>query len=478
MKRSGSLLTAILLLAAVPWLAAADQPVEQPVTKKLVLHPQSEPRPALKYLLLPSFLDRRPGNAAVNYGRALSKEMTPTLDTERWEQIEKWRQTPLAELPKDKVREELRATMSEGLFGMLEKGSQRETIDWQLPVREENFITILLPELQHLRTFARLIALKARLEIAEGKLDEAIHTLQVGYAMARHVSQGPTLIHGLVGIAMSSLMSEQLETLVQQPGAPNLYWALAQLPDPLIDMRPGFETEWGMIYLSYPEFRDLKSKDLTPEQWTALLRKLGESLQSWGNFSAGDSPVNRLMGTGMAMLIYPEAKRRLVERGHPAEKVHAMPIAQVVLLDLFGSYDETRDDMFKWFYVEYWQGREDLKRLERKIVEDRMGNIIAGLLLPALDRARFAMAKGERTIAALRVVEGLRLYAAANEGRLPEKLADVQVPLPIDPVTGNPFVYSKQGDTAILEGPIPPDMTRAQDGLRYEITMASKGDKR
>ena len=80
------------------------------------------------------------------------------------------------------------------------------------------------------------MALKARLEIADRKFDEAIHTLQTGYALARHVGQGGTLIHGLVGIAIGQLMSARVQELVQQPGVPNLYWALTALPQPLIDL--------------------------------------------------------------------------------------------------------------------------------------------------------------------------------------------------------------------------------------------------
>ena len=32
------------------------------------------------------------------------------------------------------------------------------------------------------------------------------------------------------------MMSGQVETFIQQPDAPNLYWALTQLPDPVVDI--------------------------------------------------------------------------------------------------------------------------------------------------------------------------------------------------------------------------------------------------
>jgi hypothetical protein len=96
--------------------------------------------------------------------------------------------------------------------------------------------------------------------MAEGKFDEAVRALQTGYTLGRHVAQGQTLIHALIGMAICNMMSQQLEQLIQQPRAPNLYWCLTNLPRPLIDLRATWEGEMAWIYLSYPELRDLKHK--------------------------------------------------------------------------------------------------------------------------------------------------------------------------------------------------------------------------
>ncbi|HEX5269924.1 MAG TPA: hypothetical protein VFW33_05535, partial [Gemmataceae bacterium] len=84
-----------------------------------------------------------------------------------------------------------------------------------------------------------------------------------------------------------------------------------------------------------------------------------------------------------------------------------------------------------------------------------------------------AAARLDRRIAALRCVEALRLYAAAHDGKLPVALADVkEVPIPDDPMTGKPFAYKVDGDTAtITAGPPPGDPTPAQNTLIYELTL-------
>ena len=53
------------------------------------------------------------------------------------------------------------------------------------------------------------------------------------FAISRHMSEHPTLIADLVGIATANLAIGALEEMFEQPGCPNLYWALTNLPVPL-----------------------------------------------------------------------------------------------------------------------------------------------------------------------------------------------------------------------------------------------------
>jgi hypothetical protein len=457
-------------VAAAP-PAKPAQEKDEPETVKLVLHPAPEPRPAMKYFLYPPLLDRRPGNAAVIYGKVSAARTELDTNGELREKIANWVEMPLEKLPKDEMHKRFDG---HSRFRFLDSAARRESVDWELPVREEEFFTILLPELQQLRDFGRSLSAKARLEIADGKYDDALHTLQTGYALARHASEGPTLIHALVGIAISNTMCKQVETLAQQPGAPNLYWALTHLPQPLADMRRGFEAEWSMIYLSYPELRDLDKKDLSPEEWRRMLEKLFNRFQAWsdGGLRAAP-PLQPLVATGVALWAYPQAKQGMIARGYTAAQVEAMPAAKVVLLDTMLTYNEFRDEMFKWFAVPWPQAQKGLADAERRLHNaEHQGAIpVARALLPAIGNAYRAEARHERSIAALRVVEAIRLYGASHAAHLPDKLDDVtEVPIPQDPMTGKPFVYQRTGDRAVLESP-----GGKAHGMRYEITFAAKG---
>lgn len=165
------------------------------------------------------------------------------------------------------------------------------------------------------------------------------------------------------------------------------------------------------------------------------------------------------------------AKRALVERGLSAEVAEAMPVGQVILLYTLQTHRDLRDDLFRWFYVPYPIAREGMdaadNALRRAVVERREIVPVASVLLPAIQACRTSVVRTDREIAVLRVVEALRLYAAKHDGQLPEKLDDVtSVPVPDDPVTGEPFEYRVEGDTAHLQGPSLPG-----DPLNYEITM-------
>ena len=458
---------------------------------QIVLHPAREPRPALKYQLLPPFLDRRPGNAAVHYLKVPHEQTGLFGNGEFWDTICKWIEMPLRELRNEKDKDGGKHTWiarsSRGIIENLDRSARCESCDWDLPVREREFYTILLPEVQSARASARILAARARLQIADGKYDDAVQTLQTGYALARHVAQGPCIVQGLVGAALAGMMSKQVETLIQQPGAPNLYWALASLPRPMIDLRLAFEAEMATVYLSYPELRDLDKKNYPPEYWRQLWDQTAEKV--WriqqdcsGKNAKVNSPTDkeRLQMLTAAIEAYPRAKRSLIAERHSVAKVEAMPVHQVMLLHTMRTFEELRDDLFKWRWMPFAEVHKHIERADRqwKISLGSAHEIIplASTFLPAITTAKSAEARTDRDLAALQILEAIRLYGAAHDGPLPAGLAEIiEVPIPPDPCRGEPFLYRREGDTAILESPFPghpPEYT-----LRYQIRLDREGEK-
>jgi hypothetical protein len=77
----------------------------------------------------------------------------------------------------------------------------------------------------------------------------------------------------------------------------------------------------------------------------------------------------------------------------------------------------------------------------------------------------------DRKIAALQIIEALRLYAGKHEGLFPQKLSDItDVEIPNDPVTKKQFEYKSTGSEATIqiEGTKDSD---GRDSVRYEIKI-------
>lgn len=466
------LIAALLCLFPITGFAQPLVPEPPPVIR-LKLIPAAEPVPALKYKLLPELRDQTPGNALFLYYRAFSPEWQwYRKEANWWETLDKARETPLKDLPV----KELNWVRTSAMLREVDRAARRSYCDWEMKDRvREDGVGLLLPDAQGLRGFGMLLSVRARLEMADGKFENAGHTFQTGFALARHTGEGPTLIQGLVGIAIASMMNKQMETWVQTPGSPNLYWALTDLPMPFIDLRKCLQGERIMLDNILPDLRenlnDPKRPPLAPAQIQRMLRSIA---------AVTDAPKE---GPGLGLLLgavkYAGAKKFLAEKGWTAEQIDAIPALQAVLMQEVFEYDRFFDMMAKGANLPYPESQKIMNAAEVEL-KKAVGQsnplaapILAKLLLPATAKVFTARARLDRQIAVLRVIEAIRLHAAANGGKLPESLDAVTlVPVHRDPVFDKPFEYRRDGDKAMLSAPPPPGMPAiAGQVIRYELTI-------
>src|SRR5262249_39426248 len=132
------------------------------------------------------------------------------------------------------------------------------------------------------------------------------------------------------------------------------------------------------------------------------------------------------------------ARNRLVELGLAEALVKSFPPTQVILLDEERELQTRFDDVAKIVSFPSWQFQPLYEKASERRKEP---TLLADLFLPSQQAASNAATRLQQRIALLRVVEALRMYAAEHKGSLPAQLADVSVPLPVDPVTGKPFLY-------------------------------------
>jgi hypothetical protein len=464
------------VFAALVTLAAAAGPLraqpEVPPPIKLVVKPAAAPSPAMKYRLLPELRDTKPGNAALYYYRAFSPEWQGFhRDSKSYLKIYEAAQAPLKDVPRDEVGWVAQSNM----LKEVDRAARLQYCDWNLTERlREEGIGMLFPDVQSMREFATLLKLRAKLDLRDGRHDRAAYTLQTGLKMGRDVADGPTLIQSLVGIAICWLLLEEVEEWVQVPDAPNLYWALSDLPHPMVSLRKPLQGERLNIDTYFPGYLELlanpKAAPNSPQQVEEHIDKILPLIDQLKN--------NRALLVTLVMRDYPEAKKFLMARGRSAEQVAALPVVQAVLLHEIARYDEMYEEMYKYTSLPYWEARPGLLAVDKQLKAMAAdaggpGGTLATLLLPSVIHVYSAHARLDRKVAALRCVEAIRLYAAAHEGQLPAQLDDIkEVPVPSDPYTGKPFRYEVKDGKAHLTGVAPGDEpANAGNYLRYEVTL-------
>ncbi len=493
---------AVLAILALPMSVAAaplpqNSPTAQPAvaTIEITLRPAAAPVPALKYRLLPERRDQIPGNAAIFYHRAslmlISERGSRMADSLRAsggtltpseDPISTWTYTPIRDLPRDQANQLLRERY-DGILNEVEQGAMRTHCDWEFEHRNDG-IWVQLPEMDEIRNLARILSIKARVAILDGNPDKAMHWIETGLTLSRHIAQGPHLILAMIGATIDSLMLDCLVELIQAPSTPSLYWALADRPRPFIDPRPAYEGERYTLERELPELNQIDDHVWSDDEARRFAGTLQRKLDS---FNGGKGPTDpgaeetlgsferRFRIATMAARLYPEANRALIAQGWPEGKVRAMPVLQVACLYTYSEYEKKRDEMYKWLNVPYRDSFENMTKAMDNLMSGISENpllVFFGELTPSLNTGRMSFIRLERKFDAIQAIEAIRLYAQSHAGKFPPNLeAITEAPVPVDPATGKPFEYRVSGDTATLSGPLLPG---APDDPRFRISYRLK----
>jgi hypothetical protein len=456
------------LLLALPLAGRADDKSEPTETViRLTVRPAAAPKPALRYQLLPEMRELNHGNAAQAYLICFMEQNNFFHGKEAVDNREKWQTMPLKELPLKELHQGGYGK-GQGPLTQADYAARLDSVDWQvLPKIKKDTYKTLLPELQSLRNLASALKVRFRVEVAERRFDDALVTAKTLLTLARQLGEHPTMISELVGIAVVYVAVGPLEEMIEQPGSPNLFWALTDLPRPLVDLRKGAQSERLLLADLFAVLDD--QAPMTEAQLKAVVERVRAlmkdlNLLRWQNEDVGDW----LAGRAKEEAHVAAARKRLAAVGLAEAKVKTFPALQVVLLDDKFAYEVRRDDALKTLALPYWQA-EPLLDLRPDLETDK--SLFMGLI-SNFKKVRQAQARMEQRLALLCCVEALRTYAAEHDGKLPARLADIKLPLPDDPVTGKPFAYKLDGGAAILRGTPPKGQEKvAVYNVRYEVTI-------
>lgn len=359
------------------------------------------------------------------------------------------------------------------VIDLLGIASRRDHYEWDSPFREQGAAT-LLPHLMLQRRLADLIQVRALAQIRAGKTDDAVDTLRLGYELGRRVGRGPLGVTGLVGVAIIAQTSAVTAELMKQPQSPNLYWALASLPRPMISFQHSWSLELIDLSSSVHELGEGKLEDLTGEAWRGIYKQAAELVEGFGGESSAGEPAlvwnNEKTLADAVTHTLPQA-REFYARTYklPAAQVEALDAFKVVATYWYAQEQELRAEQYMTTALPYPMLLEKAEEMDQRAAQMRTeqpGNVFLEWI-PAYEKAVFHWAVLDRTLAALTDVEAIRSYAAAHDGKLASGLDQISdTPVLDNPCTGKPFGYTVQGDTATLS-----DSDVAADPLQYTIRI-------
>jgi len=405
--------------------------------------------------LLPELREAIPGNRVQMFLRCFM-EQDNFFGRAESEKREKWNQMPLKDLPVAELKNYGGRLIESDMYD----AARMTNVDWQVWyfVRRDGYYA-LLPDVQKMRALASALKTRIRGEIAAGDFNGAIHDLKTFFGLAKTMEAHPTLIGQLVGVAIATIALNAVEELIQQPGCPNLFWALTDFPNPFLALRAGFEGERMFIRADFESLENATD----PVADSLVLKKIEKYeklLAMEADHSKGDTHKKaaewkaslqaRAKDEGEAKA----ARARLIEAGLKPENVKVWSPLHVVLLDEVMLYERLRDDVTKSLNLPFWRAKPAMVEAEAelKMAMDKSRFLE---LIPAVFKVKQAQTRLDQRIAYLQVMEALRLHALLNGGSLPASLAEIKLPLPVDPFTGKSFEYSVKDGAATLHGENP-----------------------
>ncbi|AMV34535.1 hypothetical protein VN12_20585 [Pirellula sp. SH-Sr6A] len=470
--------------------------------RSLVLHPMAETVPALRIRLLPEAFHAKPGNAATYYLKAtgffeqnaardelsrLQKEAAIKAKEQGKELADvapySYLEMDPSELPVEEVRKYLELFSFQPF--LLEEARMRSVFEMDRNIKEsDNPIGYLIPEIQVMRDLASTQSIRCRLAIAEGKTDDAIRVLSQQFALARHLGQDDFIISGVVGIAIASIAQSDALHVVQRADCPNLYWAIATMPDPLVSFGKSISIEANFIEMQFKSWRSITEEPKPDSFWEGVIQQFATYTEDFPVETPEDRGLD-VSETSFGSLSRDEregAIRKAIESEHTAARVYLVDAcgmtkeqverygnAQAIFLAMKLHYERMRDEYFKWLYA---PTPDCLKNLEQ--VEARMGDQkkhplgrwtrMPCSLLPSLIGIQKASIRLQQNLAIIKALEGIRMYGAFHQGQLPSDLGQLPVPVSVDPATMSPLQYKLEGSSARL-------MTVPVNGVRSELSI-------
>lgn len=437
---------------------------------EMTVSPAAQPNPtfANRLTYLPRETDA--GNAATLYMHSLGENLLRS----KWKQLEQqfgdevydW--SGYEDPPNEAGLVNLKqasAKFDEYIAMHIERASKRRQCDWGLGLEDLTgpmVYGVHLNGLQETRSISRALALQTKLAILESRFDDAIHLMRMNYRLGENVGNVEMLVGSLIAIAEVGITNRSMINFIAAPDSPNMYWALSELPSPMVDVRGAIRMECGALSRIFPEIASAETADHSVEEWSRIVQEMPRTQMSLTQME--EPAVMNLIPAAIGVMTYAPAKERLLKAGYDAKRLEEMAVGQVLLIDANLEQRKISERVEREAYLPFWVSNgdeaEEFMKSQESGAFNSFGKALSLMILPAIQQVRQADMRVQRDIDALRLIEALRMHASET-GSFPASLDEIKaVPIPDNPATGKPFQYQLEGQTAVIELP-------RSDGIVY-----------
>ena len=504
MKRIVWFIFAFLL--AVPLGAAETQTDVTENGKKYIvtettIYPRAPGAVTVEHTFLLPIFEQKNENAALVYAELFADyaaydngRYTETVRNEDqfFEQVKELALAPEAEFSVTKAKKLLESVPT--LDDVFRRADKCAYCDWNIPIygvtAPEMAWDIRLPQFQMMRHFARLWLLKIRIAMVENRLGDALDDLAMGMRLAERLANNKTIIMELVGINGANVFDTALGQILSRPDAPNLFWTSVEWRN-----RPfgsdSIYTETDMAATFFPGLYYVWSKRETlPEsEWQKFAAVAAERIRLWKGpiCDEAEQIMEKLTSLESAADYRPMAEAWLREHGQTAETIASMSNEKCFGLAVAGETMEHWSAMRRfnalsmndWNQVAPFIVMKPLSETADRPLAYLYSCFEASIYLFFKSKTRFVWNRDLRVFG-----EAISWYAAENDGRLPESMAQLRqwaktpresglpqsytkivLPLPmLDPFTDEPYDFTYQDGAIIFE--LAPENSMEVYGLR------------
>ncbi|MEM1013499.1 MAG: hypothetical protein AAGI46_14920 [Planctomycetota bacterium] len=463
---------AALLISAAALLADAE-PAENPFDRTIQLRPAladgaNAPHPLA--LAVPTY-DRVQGDATPIYSQAflmLPRTYGDDLDESFADQVN----TALEQEPGDLDRDLHRmiAKRYESSLDLASVASRRSQAGMHTTVREFG-VAALLPQLNPAREVANALRLRANLAADEGRWDDWLSDVTTMIRLSQQIADhdDAVLVEGLVAAAIGGLALDTIHKADSVPDRPNLYWSLLAV-DFDLDLLALLQAETLWIEASLPELADPEA--MTADRFVSLLARVNELTEFAGD---GAGPLARMASnTATTAFMLAQARAWLLENTDFVEAdLDAMSPFEVIAHYLGESVDQAYAELFRITLMPLPEAIDAAEAFDERIQDPSYGSLLVQVLMPSVTRARVSLVRLDRERDGLIVIEALRDHVARFD-ELPDTLDAVELPLPRDPGTGEPFGYERLGENEAVLRAEHVDGFRDRDSWTWKLEVAGE----